>query len=124
LIIGADQNSDCEGHNTFTRLPILKICAKAAVAQSGPEPITLHAAIAKDNLASITVNGRDMRMRKLSPEFVGASYVAETRLPESLSSVACYPTGEVSYRNFDKIERRLFYHISASSFATSGLVGG
>ncbi len=107
LILGADQTLTCEG----------QILHKAATDEELRKKLlwlsgrthTLHAAIA------IVRNGETiwrhteqahMRMRTLSPEFVGR-YVAET-LPESLASVGGYQLEGLGSQLFEQIDGDYF----------------
>ncbi len=107
LIIGADQTLTCEGQNLHKASDDEDL-RKKLLWLSG-RTHTLHAAIA------VVRNGETlwrhteqahMRMRKLSPEFVGR-YVAET-LPESLSSVGGYQLEGLGSQLFEKIEGDYF----------------
>ncbi len=107
LVIGADQTLTCEGE-ILHKASDDKDLRQKLLWLSG-RTHTLNAAIA------VVYNGEtlwrhteqaQLKMRKLTPEFVGR-YVAET-LPESLSSVGGYQLESIGSQLFDKIEGDYF----------------
>ncbi|MEH6725014.1 MAG: Maf family nucleotide pyrophosphatase [Hyphomicrobiales bacterium] len=107
MIIGADQTLTCEGQ-TLHKADSDEDLRRKLLWLSG-RTHTLHAAIAVVRNGETIWRHTDqaqMRMRKLSPEFIGR-YVAET-LPESLCSVGGYQLEGIGSQLFEQIEGDYF----------------